>query len=234
MLDITKIRAISLDLDDTLWPIWPTIAKAEAALDAWLLKNAAATRILLSNQEKRHLIREQVEHNNPQLAHDVASLRREAIRSALRLAGDDESLTDVAFGIFMDVRQEVEFYEDSMESLQFLADRFPLIALSNGNADLGRIGLSHLFSGALAAGKFGVGKPDIRIFQAAADMAGAPLEAILHVGDDASLDVLGAHAAGMKTAWVNRGDHPWTHDVQPDLQITNLHELCALFKQAPV
>ena len=25
MLDITKVKAISLDLDDTLWPIWPTI-----------------------------------------------------------------------------------------------------------------------------------------------------------------------------------------------------------------
>ena len=27
-LDLSRIRAITLDLDDTLWPIWPTIARA--------------------------------------------------------------------------------------------------------------------------------------------------------------------------------------------------------------
>ena len=32
MLDISRIRAVSIDLDDTLWPIWPTIKRAEAAL----------------------------------------------------------------------------------------------------------------------------------------------------------------------------------------------------------
>jgi putative hydrolase of the HAD superfamily len=29
MLDFSAIKAISLDLDDTLWPIWPVIARAE-------------------------------------------------------------------------------------------------------------------------------------------------------------------------------------------------------------
>ena len=31
-LDTARIRAITIDLDDTLWPVWPTIARAEAAL----------------------------------------------------------------------------------------------------------------------------------------------------------------------------------------------------------
>lgn len=35
-----QIRAISLDLDDTLWPIWPTIAKAEGVLLQWLAQHA--------------------------------------------------------------------------------------------------------------------------------------------------------------------------------------------------
>ena len=36
MLNLTKIKAITLDLDDTLWPIWPAIERAEAALSEWL------------------------------------------------------------------------------------------------------------------------------------------------------------------------------------------------------
>src|SRR6218665_2593121 len=35
-LDMARIRAISIDLDDTLWPIRPTIARAETALLDWL------------------------------------------------------------------------------------------------------------------------------------------------------------------------------------------------------
>ncbi|HSH89356.1 MAG TPA: HAD family hydrolase, partial [Ramlibacter sp.] len=40
MLDITRIKAISLDLDDTLWPIWPTIEKAEKSLHDWMVDHA--------------------------------------------------------------------------------------------------------------------------------------------------------------------------------------------------
>ena len=42
MLDRLKVRAITLDLDDTLWPIWPTIARAERALQDWLRARAGA------------------------------------------------------------------------------------------------------------------------------------------------------------------------------------------------
>lgn len=35
MLDLSRIRAISLDLDDTLWPVLPTLKAAEAAQHAF-------------------------------------------------------------------------------------------------------------------------------------------------------------------------------------------------------
>ena len=36
-------RAISLDLDDTLWPIWPVIEKAEQALHDFLCERCPKT-----------------------------------------------------------------------------------------------------------------------------------------------------------------------------------------------
>ena len=36
MLDIKTIKAVTLDLDDTLWPVWPAIERAEKALENWL------------------------------------------------------------------------------------------------------------------------------------------------------------------------------------------------------
>ena len=43
MLNVSRIRAITLDLDDTLWPIWPTIERAEKVLHEWLVLNAPMT-----------------------------------------------------------------------------------------------------------------------------------------------------------------------------------------------
>ena len=45
-LDTSCIRAISIDLDDTLWPIWPTIAKGEQVLLNWLTLHVDADRKL--------------------------------------------------------------------------------------------------------------------------------------------------------------------------------------------
>jgi FMN phosphatase YigB (HAD superfamily) len=55
-------------------------------------------------------------------------------------------------------------------------------------------------------------------------------EDVLHVGDDATLDALGALNAGMQAAWVNRADHLWPHELQPQVVLGSLAELCELLK----
>lgn len=229
MLQTSKVRAITLDLDDTLWPIWPTIAKAEKALGHWLQQHAPDAAGLFGDPEIRRELREQVQREREDLAHDMSALRRESIRLALQRAGADAGLAEPAFDVFFAERNRVELYDDALQALDFLAARFPLVAVSNGNADLERVGLARHFRAAFSASSFGVGKPDARIFLAAADAAGVSAGEVLHVGDDALLDVLAAHAVGMQTAWINRGEHPWTQSVQPHASLTDLRELCALF-----
>ena len=76
-LDVARIRAITLDLDDTLWPIWPTIQRAEDALSAWLSTHAPRTAALARNPDTRQRAREQVLADRPAQAHDLATIRRE-------------------------------------------------------------------------------------------------------------------------------------------------------------
>ena len=229
MLDLTRIKAITLDLDDTLWPIWPTIHRAEAALADWLVQRAPATGAFWAEPVQRHALREHVNQSNPALTHDLSALRREFIRLALERCGDDTRLAEPAFEVFYAERNRVTLFDDAQQALAVLSSRFPLVAVSNGNADLGRIGLGGYFKAALSASRFGVGKPDARIFHAAAAAAGVPSEAVLHVGDDAALDVLAALDCGMQTVWVNRADHLWTHLAEPHETVTTLTELCDLF-----
>lgn len=228
MLDVSRIRAISLDLDDTLWPVWPVIERAEKALTAWLGQYAPMTSALFANPHARHEIREHVMRTRPEIGHDLSAIRLEAIRLALYRAGENPLLAEAAFEVFFAERHRVEFYDDAMPALEWLAQRYPLVSLSNGNADLVRVGLGGLFNAAISAARFGVGKPDVRIFHAAAAAVGVSADQVLHVGDDAGLDVLGALAAGMQTVWVNRSEHLWTYDVHPHETVSQLNEICDL------
>ena len=53
-------------------------------------------------------------------------------------------------------------------------------------------------------------------------------QAVLHVGDDAALDVVGALAVGMQTVWVNRAEHLWTQEQHPHASVADMLELCDL------
>jgi len=229
MLDLTTIKAITLDLDDTLWPIWPAIERAEKALDDWLSLHAPMTAALFSNPATRHEIREHVIRSRPELKYNLSAIRREAIRLALYRSREDPLLAEPAFNVFFDERNKVTLFEDAVLALEFLSERYPLVAVSNGNADIRRIGIDGYFRASISAQEFGVGKPDPRIFHAAAGAVDVLPGEVLHVGDDATLDVLGALNCGMQTVWVNRSDQLWAHPAVPHETVATLTELCDLF-----
>jgi FMN hydrolase / 5-amino-6-(5-phospho-D-ribitylamino)uracil phosphatase len=225
-LDLKRISAITLDLDDTLWPIWPTIERAEAVLHAWLLREAPKTAALLVTPGVLRELREATAKERSDLAHDLSALRRESIRTALRRAGEDPALADPAFDAFFAERQRVTLYDDALPALKWLSERYPLVAVSNGNADIHKTGVARWFRTAFNARAFGSGKPHAPIFRAAAASVGLLPKDVLHVGDDAELDVVGALNAGMQAAWLVRDERPWVHGARPQLIVPNLHALC--------
>ena len=232
MLDISAVRAISLDLDDTLWPVWPTIARAELALQGWLTTRAPGAAALVADSRARAALRQQVMDAHPALHHDLSHQRQELIRLALHQCGEDTAHAPEAFEVFFAERNRVDFYDDALPALAQLAAGYPLLAVSNGNADLARVGVDHLFAGSVSARDAGVAKPDGRIFAAAASRLGLAPQQVLHVGDDPALDVLGALGAGMQAVWVNRDGKSWAHEAQPHATVTHLGELCAMLAGA--
>ena len=226
MLNLKVIKAITLDLDDTLWPVWPAIERAEHALENWLGQHAPMTAALFSNASVRDDIRSQIVRTRPELKHNLSAVRREAIRIALYRAGENPLLAEAAFDVFYAERNRVNLFDDSLLALEFLAARFPVVALSNGNADIEKIGIKRYFKASINAQEFGIGKPDARIFHAAAGAVDVFPNQVLHIGDDTGLDVLGALNAGMQAAWLNRNDHTWTYAQTPHLTVTCLTQLC--------
>jgi putative hydrolase of the HAD superfamily len=232
MLDLSRIRAITLDLDDTLWPVWPTIHRAEAVLTDWLTQHAPATAALSNQSEVKKAVRAEINACHADRAHDLSFLRLEAIRALLLQAGDPGHLAEPAFEVFFAERQRVDLFDDALPALAFWSQRYPVVALSNGNADVHRVGIGQHFHASVSAKSLGVAKPDLRIFVAAADAAGVAPHEVLHIGDDAHADCVGALAAGMQVAWLNREGHDWLNsDTRPHLEVRDLHQLCACWPE---
>jgi FMN hydrolase / 5-amino-6-(5-phospho-D-ribitylamino)uracil phosphatase len=234
MLNISKIKAISLDLDDTLWPIWPVIERAEKALLDWLTHHAPLTAAMFASpaalREIREYMAEVMLKQRPEIRHDLSAIRRESIRLALRRADEDPLLAEPAYEVFFAERNRVVLYDDALPALQLLSGRFPLVALSNGNAQLDRIGLHGYFTASISAKEFGTSKPDPSIFAAAASAVGVQPHEVLHIGDDAALDVMGALNANMQAVWLNREEKLWPfEDKTPTVEVYSLADVCAMF-----
>src|SRR5690606_22379333 len=162
------VRAITLDLDDTVWPFAPIGARIERVLDDWMRRHSPATAEMFTVERMRAL-RERIAARHPELGHDMSALRRLTLEAALRESGGDVALADAAYEALFAVRNRVEVYPVAAGALERISARLPVAALSIGNADLARIGLYHLFTARLSACSFGSAKPDPAIFLAACE-----------------------------------------------------------------
>ncbi|HVN43973.1 MAG TPA: HAD family hydrolase [Steroidobacteraceae bacterium] len=209
---LSDLRAIAFDLDNTLWDVEPVLERAEQCLTAWLQQHCP--RMPLSRAEMR-AAREQLALREPHQAHDVSYLRVTALAAHAREHGYDERLAAQAFEVFLAARNQVEIFSDVAPALARLRRRYALASLSNGNADLERIGLAHVFSVTLSARTIGAAKPERRCFERLAQELALPPTAIAYVGDDPRLDVEAARAAGLRTVWMNRRGLPWPAELLP-------------------
>lgn len=214
-----NISAIAFDLDNTLWDVGPVIARAEQRMMAWLRENAPRITERVTPEEMRAL-RERVIQELPGKAHDLAFLRVETLSRVARAHGYEQTLALRAFEVFDHARNDVEILPDVTPALEHLARRYRLATLTNGTADLVRIGLASFFTVRLNACQIGAAKPHRRCFECLAEELALEPAQILYVGDDPLLDIEAARAAGLRTAWMNRWEETWPADVvAPDLTI---------------
>jgi putative hydrolase of the HAD superfamily len=219
------IRAVTLDLDDTLWPFAPIGARIEQVMHAWLETHSPVTATRFPVETMRTL-REEVFADNPQLIHDLSALRKLTLEHALRRSGADMALLEPAFEIFYAERNKVECYPDAIDALTRIAARLPVAALTNGNADLARCGLDQHFVFQLGSREHGAAKPEASIFHAACARLDLPPVQVLHVGDHPLMDAAGAMRAGLRACWLNREGVAWPLDeAQPDLEFITLTAL---------
>jgi putative hydrolase of the HAD superfamily len=224
MLDI---HAVAFDLDNTLWNVEPVMVRAEDRWFEWLRANCPRIVENLSLRELRQA-RQDLAALEPHQAHDFTYLRIASLARLARQFGYDEQIAERAFEIFAIARNELDLYPDVRPGLQRLGRQYKLATLSNGNADLRRIGIAQLFAVSLNARGIGAAKPARRCFEHLVEALQLDAPQVLYVGDDPLMDVEAARAAGLPTAWMNRTGQVWPAGVrEADMSIPDCLQLAS-------
>lgn len=198
------ISAITFDLDDTLYDNRPVILRTEQESLSFVQQYHPSLNALENTDLKR--IRQSLLLTEPEIYHDVTEWRRRAVERAMLEAGltADEAAegAQAAMQHFAKWRSRVDVPQETHETLAKLAEKWPLVAITNGNAQPALFGLADYFEFVLRSGPDGRAKPFNDMYHLAAQRLNMPLGEILHVGDDLTTDVAGAIRCGMQACWI--------------------------------
>ena len=176
------------------------------------------------------VFRQSVVNRFPNKVHDLSFMRTEVLHLVMSAAGYDAEAArthaEQAFDIFFHGRNRVEFFDGALDALDELSQQYPIVALTNGNADIERAGLGHLLSGAISSADVGKSKPSPDMFIESLLRHDLDPQEAIHIGDNLIDDVHGAAEVGMHTIWVNLKDAIRTDDdAVPHQEISHLDQL---------
>ncbi|WP_299019907.1 5-amino-6-(5-phospho-D-ribitylamino)uracil phosphatase YigB [uncultured Photobacterium sp.] len=227
-------KALTFDLDDTLYDNRPVIRRAEQAMHDWLAEHHPCSHTVERADWQR--LKMALAAENPMLRHDVTRWRYEVLKAGLMQLGypreKAEQAADEGVARVLVVRNQVDVPDETHRVLATLAEKLPLLAITNGNVDADKIGLGGYFSRVLVAGRDGLSKPEPDMFEQAATLLGLPTQDILHVGDHLVTDVGGAKQNGFQACWFNDQQRELRREPKakwlPDVEIHTLSQLLAL------
>ncbi len=168
---------------------------------------------------------------------DLKSARRQVVAGAFeQLKIDDRLISEELADSFTTLREEmIQPFPGALETLRRLQHQgIHMGLITNGRSEfqrakICRFELEQYFDFILIEGEFGVGKPDLRVFEHALEQfCISPAQAWM-IGDDLEFDMRPAQQLGLGTVWVNHANEslPADGSIQPGHVICSLAELIA-------
>lgn len=226
---MVDVSAITLDLDNTLWDVWPVIDRAERK--NYVLLKARYPQIAASYSiEDIREIRQKIYDTRPDVRFDFTELRRLVFVQLLEEFNCKIEDAEMFIQHFLHYRNQIPLFPDVLPALKILASKFPLVSLSDGNSDLSEVGIRQYFAGCVNAAQVGALKPSPSGFLKACEITGFPPHQVLHIGDHPTYDMYGAHRVGMQTMWMRRHKENWNEAFTPDFTVTSMTGVVEILK----
>ncbi len=231
---LAPISALSFDLDDTLYSNRPIMVNAEKQMLSYFSEHFPQTAEQGEQACRRYWrqFRAQALSEQPNLVHDVSALRLHSYSLAIHALGysieQSKSLAKIAFAHFLHHRSDFSLPATSKILLEKLATKYPLVAITNGNVNFEKLGLTELFQHIYYPSIDINRKPDSAMFNLACQQLMIQPAQLLHIGDCGKSDVLGALQSGCQVAWLNKYDVGHKISVLPTLELSSLEQLTAL------
>ena len=227
---MSHINVITFDLDDTLWDIYPVLITAEQHVYEWLSEHYPS---LCAQYNKLELRQRNVQmaQTLPELKHRLTELRIRTLAAVLEAEGVPVNqaliMSKQAFEIFIKARHEVTLFDYTVTLLSSLSKNYRLGVLTNGNADVNRIGLGEYFDFSFASDQLNASKPQRDHFDAAENHCNSRAENMLHIGDHPRKDVQATIDYGWHSIWVNFDNTEWKGRGEPSAIVSSLEEIPA-------
>jgi len=225
------LAAVLFDLDDTLHDDTAAYRKAAQAVAADVAEQQGCEAATLFEAYVRGAEQFWRELSPEGLATPLAGVRSRLWAAALEtVALHDADLAVYCADAYNRYRRDAfMLWPGALELLKRLrAQGYKLGLITNGFAETHRekialLALEDAFDEIVIADEVGLLKPDPRVFRLAAERLGVEPEACAMVGDRFERDIRGAHAAGMRTIWMNvRAETLPAHGLQPDAVVTEI------------
>jgi len=218
---MSKIHLITFDLDDTFWDIKSTIINAEMNSRKWS-EDRIGEEIEWGTFEDFMQIRNELVREDPSLEYDLGMLRKKMIahhtKKFFKNTKDLNEFIEDAYNFFLEERHKVTFYDDVVEVLEGLSSKYMLGVLTNGNADVSKLKIGHLFDFSISSMDVKSNKPYKNHFLRAREISRMSFENTLHVGDHQVNDIMGARELGINSIWFNLNNVKWEADNNPPVQ----------------
>jgi len=160
---------------------------------------------------------------------DVVELRRECFAAIADDRGRDPDLGRAVADAYAAERDHgnVRPLPGAAAAVERLAGDHRLAVLTNGapgmqSEKLAQLPFGDAFEAVVHAGYDAPRKPSPDPYHHALDLLDATPERAVHVGNSLTTDVPGAHAAGVRSAWLSDGSDP---DPEPHYRLETLHDL---------
>ena len=222
---MNNIKLITFDLDDTLWDIGPVIIKAELTTRKYIEEKVGA--IDWGDMESFLNLRKDLVKEDPSLEWDIGKLRKEIFRIKLAPLASNQAelamLTEDSYEYFLDKRHDIIFYDGAITALEELANLCDLGVLTNGNADIKKLGIDQYFKFSISSLDVKSNKPELGHFEQALRLSNLDPNEVLHIGDHQVADMIGATDAGFSALWFNNKQSNWEQDISKPNEILDWH-----------